>query len=238
MSLSEFSDLLNQEPNPDHVFPSEDVDETGRSYFHIPIGYLEEDLRYCYGGLVQYLKTPTVELRNAVTCDVHIGVFHPILQQWLWYHGVGTVMLDEIGQGKYAQTTTVAKVNNEDAASHLAYAEGIKSACRRIGKRFGSDLNRDNAPGKIRNFKETAFEVMDKPVYDPEKSYTKVQLLNFVQNEVITVEQMHDLLAGKKIVLTAMEHGIASEDAAIEVYESLAEPESKKKVTSSKKSAK
>lgn len=142
MTMDEFNSLLNQEPENISTDP-----ETGHK--HIPIAFLEADLRYCFEGLVIFQKTPNQRLFNSVDCDVHIIVFHPVMKVWLpAFMGTGTVLIEQLTDGKYANTKSVVKVNDESLATSLAFAEGKKSAAKGIGNRFGANINRLNAPGK------------------------------------------------------------------------------------------
>lgn len=198
MNLEEFNLMLAEEPKPETVFKSDDPDSDGNFFYHIPIAFLEEDLRLCFDGLVQFQKTPNAEIFNSLSCDAMVGVWHPVLKQWLWYHGTSAVMIEQVSQGRYADTTKVVKANDESMAAGLAYAEAIKSAARKIGNRFGANLNRRNAPGK----QKTAFEVMPKPVFDPAAKYTKKEMLQFVNQQVLTADQMNDYLAGKEVIIS------------------------------------
>lgn len=188
MTLEEFNNLLNEEPNPDNVQTNDD------GYRHIPIAHLEADLRYCFQGLVQFRKTPNSQLFNAVDCDAHIGVYHPTLEEWLWFHGTGTVMIESITKGKYADTTKVVKEADESLATSLAFAEAKKSAAKGIGRRFGSDLNRVNKPGKESDYTKNP----EKYTFDAEGKYTKKDLLKLVAAGSITSEIMNEYLEARK----------------------------------------
>jgi hypothetical protein len=184
MTLTEFNDLINQEP------PETKTDsETG--YIHIPIGFLEKDLRDCFEGLVVFQKTPNQQLFNAVDCDAKIMVFHPVLKVWLEFHGTGTVLIESITQGKYADTTKVVKENDESLATSRAFAEAKKSAAKGIGPRFGSNLNRENAPGKQPN----AYDIL--PPIDIEEliknKASKSELLHLIAAGRITAEQKEEI---------------------------------------------
>lgn len=190
MTLQEFNDLVNQPPNPEHIKTSDE------GYKHIPIAYLEADLRYCFEGRVEFQKTPTRQLFNAVDCDAIIKVWHPVLNVYQEFYGTGTVLIETVTQGKYADTTTVVKSKDESMATGMAYAEGKKSAARQIGRRFGSDLNRDNAPGKVSAYDKVANE--EPYVFNPDGKHTKKDLLQLVTAGKITVEVMNEYLNNRK----------------------------------------
>ncbi len=143
MTLQEFNDYLNEEPNPDHVKTNDD------GYKHIPIAFLEQDLREAFEGQVEYQKTPNQQLFNAVDCDVIIQVFHPVLKVYQRFYGTGTVLIERVEKhAKYVDATKVVKEEDESLATSRAFAEGKKSAAKGMGRRFGSNLNRENVPGK------------------------------------------------------------------------------------------
>jgi hypothetical protein len=189
MTLDEFNDLLNCEPNPDNIKTNDD------GYKHIPIAFLEADLRYCFEGRVEFQKTPTQMIFNAVDCDAVIRVFHPVLKEYQTFYGTGTVMIETITQGKYADTQKVVKANDESLATALAFAEAKKSAARQIGRRFGSDLNRTARPGKVSAYDN---EQDEKYIFDASKKYTKKDLLTLVAAGKITTDTMNEYLNNRK----------------------------------------
>lgn len=189
MSIQEFNDLINQEPNPESIKINDD------GYRHIPIAYLEADLRYCFEGRVEFQKTPTQMLFNAVDCDAIIRVFHPVHKEYQMFYGPGTVMIESISQGKYADTQKVVKANDESLATALAFAEAKKSAARQIGRRFGSDLNRTERPGMVSAYDN---EQDEKYIFDATKNYTKKDLLQLVAGGKITTEVMNEYLDNRK----------------------------------------
>lgn len=157
MTLEEFNEMLNEDPKPEIIEINEDL------YKHIPIAFLEADLRKCFEGRVEFQKTQTQMIFNAVDCDAIIRVFHPVLKEYQTFYGPGTVLIESVSQGKYANSQTVVKANNESMATALAFAEGKKSAARQIGTRFGSNLNRTNKPGRPQkeSFKVTKKKTVD-----------------------------------------------------------------------------
>jgi hypothetical protein len=172
--------------NPDNIKTNEN------GYKHIPIAFLEADLRYCFEGRVEFQKTPTQMIFNAVDCDAVIRVFHPVLKEYQTFYGTGTVMIETITQGKYADTQKVVKANDESLATALAFAEAKKSAARQIGRRFGSDLNRTERPGKVSAYDN------EKYIFDASKKYTKKDLLTLVAAGKITTDTMNEYLNNRK----------------------------------------
>ena len=224
MTAEEFEQYLNEDP--------QNVETNTEGYKHIPIAFLEADLRQCFEGRVQFHKTPNQMLFNAVDCDVIIRVFHPVHKEWQEHYGTGTVLIESITEGKYADTTKVVKVSDESLATHAAFAEGKKSAAKGMGKRFGSDLNREIAPGKVK-----AYDVIEKPKFDPNGKYTKKELLQFVQHKVLTVDQMNDYSAGKPVVIASaeMQQGVDSEEEEIQAMKDYTTVQKDPKIKTKKK---
>ena len=178
-SLNEFLKLINAEP--------ENVETNDDGYKHIPIAFIEADLRRIYQGLVQYEITQTIALFNSVSMNVRLKVFHPVLQEWLNYDGSAAVLIESVTQGKYADTQKVVKANDENMAVAMVYSEAIKKAAQRIGERFGSNLNRENAPGKSKSTYDEMPPVNIEELI--ESKPTKSELLQLMAAGRLTLEQ-------------------------------------------------
>lgn len=155
MSAKEFQDWL--EMDPPHVEPSQEGD-----YSHIPIAYLEPDLRYTFCGDINFKVKELYIKDGQIFMIVRIKAFHPVLKKYLKYDGVAA-MATFTHAGEYKGATR--SLSGEEIKPEFAacYSEGIKNAAKKIGKRFGSDINRVNAPGKP-NGKPPKEEVQKKAV--------------------------------------------------------------------------
>lgn len=116
-------------------------------YNHIPIGYLEPDLRATFNGDISITIKKQKLKHGILTLIIRLDVFHPVKQKYLSYDGIASTVIQLITPGKYEGSTiskTIEDIKPEVAA---CYSEAIKNAAKKIGKRFGSDINRKIAPG-------------------------------------------------------------------------------------------
>jgi hypothetical protein len=77
-----------------------------------------------------------------VACHARIKVFHPVINQWLNYDGVGSAVIQQDAGTKVIDFQLFKKPNALQLTLPKAYAEAIKNAAKKIGKRYGADLNR------------------------------------------------------------------------------------------------
>ena len=109
---------------------------------YIPIGIIENELRKDFAGLVQYeVLTERREL-NEYIVTARIKVFHPIIGQWMNYDGVGAVQIMQDKDAKIGEFTDTKKKNALQMNAPKAYAEAIKNAAKKIGAKYGANLNR------------------------------------------------------------------------------------------------
>ena len=79
---------------------------------------------------------------NEYIVTARIKVFHPIIKQWLNYDGVGCVAIMQDSGSKIADFNTTKKKNALEMNAPKAYADAIKNAAKKIGKKYGADVNR------------------------------------------------------------------------------------------------
>lgn len=109
---------------------------------YIPISIIENELRKDFAGLVQIqLKSERREL-NEYIVTATISVFHPVIAQWLHYDGIGAVQIMQDKDATLADFNTTKKKNALQLNAPKAYAEALKNAAKKIGKKYGADLNR------------------------------------------------------------------------------------------------
>ncbi len=85
-------------------------------------------------------------LGNSIVISVHLKVFNPILGTWMTYAGVGAVPIELKGGSDptdFSQMNSKAMHKNVPAA--LSFA--VNNAAKKIGKLFGSHLNRNETIG-------------------------------------------------------------------------------------------
>jgi len=108
---------------------------------YLPVSFVEMTLDEIFGGLWQTKNFTSQVVANEIIGTIELGVFHPVLREWIWRTGAGAVMIQ---QSKGSQITDIgAKIKNTLVKDfpHLK-AECLKNAARSLGKVFGRDLNR------------------------------------------------------------------------------------------------
>lgn len=131
--MERFTARLNQEPV---------AVEKHQGYLYVPISFVEKDLFKQFFGLVQYEVLSYTSIFNEVACHARIKVFHPVINQWLNYDGVGSAVIQQDANTKIIDFQLFKKPNALQLTLPKAYAEAIKNAAKKIGKRYGADLNR------------------------------------------------------------------------------------------------
>lgn len=138
-SLQELKQLLNTEPRKSWVH----VNKFAQNAKYIPIGIVEELLSGIFPfWQVEQHGQPQI-IGNSVVISVHLKVFNPILGTWMTYAGVGAVPI-EVEKG--AHPTDWTKINSKGLHKNVpaALSFAVNNAAKKIGKLFGSHLNREN----------------------------------------------------------------------------------------------
>jgi len=145
--IESFTRTINRAPDPTKI-----QNHQGANY--IPISTVEKDLDKVYFGLVQYELISFHHVLNEVVVIARIKVFHPVINQWMHYDGIGAGLLQQDANTKVSDFIYHKKGNAMKLAAPNAYAEAIKNAAKKIGKRFGSDLNRKHEDFYQPNYKD------------------------------------------------------------------------------------
>lgn len=143
-ALEDFNRLLNKPVPAKH----QNIHQ-GATY--VPVGYMETTLDSLYFGLWQ-TKNITVDVKtNEIVATLELGVFHPVLKQWIWRAGTGSVPIQQ-RSGSQISSMVDTKIKNaiqKNAPAAKAFA--FKNAAQSLGTVFGRDLNRsftgDYVPG-------------------------------------------------------------------------------------------
>ena len=119
------------------------VNKFSQNAKYIPIGIIEELLREVYPFWECVQNGQPQILGNSIVISVQLRVFHPLLNNWLTYPGVGAVPI-EVEKG--AHPTDFTKINSKALHKNVpaALSFAINNAAKKIGKLFGSHLNRAN----------------------------------------------------------------------------------------------
>lgn len=136
MDVRTFNDLVNKPPRKSWV----KVNKYSENALYLPIRVVEELLSevFPFWQAVQ-VGEPKI-IGNSVVISVDLQVYHPILNQWLHYPGVGAVPIE---LQKDADPTDFTKIKpkalHKNTPAALSFA--INNAAKKIGKLFGSHLN-------------------------------------------------------------------------------------------------
>jgi len=109
---------------------------------YIPIGIIENQLRQDFLGLVQFEVLGERRELNEYICTARIRVFHPVINQWLNYDGIGAVQIMQDSGATISQFNDTKKKNALQMNAPKAYAEAIKNAAKKIGVKYGANINR------------------------------------------------------------------------------------------------
>ena len=141
-SLDFVNSLLNAAPKESEI----KINKLASNSKYLPVSFIEMTLDEIFGGLWQTKNFTSQVVANEIIGTIELGVFHPILREWIWRTGAGAVMIQQksVENGGSGDITRIAdKIKNTLVKDfpHLK-AECLKNAARSLGKVFGRDLNR------------------------------------------------------------------------------------------------
>lgn len=175
MSEEEFRAYLEEDPA--HIEKAEDGE-----YQHVPIAFLEPDLRYTFDGKIEIVVKGYREMFGAIMLHVRLKVFHPVHKIWLKFDGMAASNIEGIEAGEWKGTTKSRLLDDMRTGVPACYSVAIQNAAKKIGKRFGSDVNRTSKPGEP---KETPEVTKKKKVDD--------RILSLI-DDCETTEELNKLL--------------------------------------------
>lgn len=191
MTEEQFMSWLEMEP--EHTEKSEDGD-----YLHVPIAYLEPDLRTTFNGDIEIIIRKMKIKQGLLTIIVRLKVFHPVKKKYLKYDGIAGTLLQKIEEGAYKGSTKVTTLETIKPEIAACYSEAIKNASKKIGKRFGSDINRVHAPGKAKPEKaELKKKAIDSRVEALIDSCSTIPELNQIIPQLPNTEEVQQALNNK-----------------------------------------
>lgn len=132
-----FVRLLNLEPNPAEI----KVNAAAGNSNYLPISHIEMQLDELFQGLWQMRSFTYSVVANEIVGSLELGVFHPVLQDWIWRTGAAAVMIQ---QRKGSEITDISAKHKNTLVKDFPHlkAECMKNAARSLGRIFGRDLNR------------------------------------------------------------------------------------------------
>ena len=155
--LIEFNKMLDYEPPKDWIKLNKNFDNSK----YLPIRIIEALLKSIFGYYQIEEASPVRFVSDNVIYSVHLKVWHPILEQWITYSGIGAAPLRSNEKG-----ISIALHGN----APMARAYAITNAAKSIGKIFGSALNNledemidvyDSEFKKIKKTKGSVSKLMD-----------------------------------------------------------------------------
>lgn len=166
--LEEHALKINAEPNKSWLKSTPD----GKAKY-IPISIIENQLRQDYNGLVQYELISERRELNEYIVTARIKVFNPVIMQWMSFDGIGSVVIMQDKDTTLDSFTSTKKKNALQLNAPKAYAEALKNAAKKIGVKYGANINR---------------EVDDAAIYEPE-----TMIDNAIDEVVIKLQECSSL---------------------------------------------
>ena len=184
--LENFTKRLNQAP------PKEKI-KSHQGYEYLPISMVEKELDKMFFGLVQYECISYSQIFNEIACHARLKVFHPVSLQWMIYDGLGSAVIQQDSGTKVTDFMHFKKANALQLTLPKAYAEAIKNAAKKIGKRFGSDINRkfEDEYEPIKKPKKTSEQIVDDRIKQLIDDCTSVNELLEIKSQVPNVWQLY-----------------------------------------------
>lgn len=132
-----FVRILNQHPNPHEV----KTNKAANNSQYLPISHIEMQLDELFQGLWQTRGFTYQVIANEVVGSIELGLFHPVLQEWIWRTGAGATMIQ---QKRGAEITDIGAKHKNTLVKDFPHlkAECLKNAAKSLGRIFGRDLNR------------------------------------------------------------------------------------------------
>jgi hypothetical protein len=169
VEIEKLTTRLNDNPKPEWLQKTPD----GKAVY-IPIGIIENQLRKDFAGLVQYEILSERRELNEYVVTARIKVFNLVINQWINYDGIGSVQIMQDSGSTLANFNETKKKNALQMNAPKAYAEAIKNAAKKIGIKYGANLNR--------KFEEA---------YEPE--YTTIEILSEINNQIGLCKNLDEL---------------------------------------------
>lgn len=137
-SLAQFANLLSNAPQQAEV----KINTQANNSKYLPISFVENKLDEVFSGLWQIKNFRWQVIANEIVGSIELGVYHPILKEWIWREGAGATMIQ---QQKGSDITDISAKHKNTLVKDFPHlkTECLKNAARSLGKMFGRDLNRE-----------------------------------------------------------------------------------------------
>lgn len=134
-AIDQFAARINQSPKPS------EMKKDPKGFDYLPASFIQMELDEIFLGLWSWEVRSIQVVANEILVQGDLKVFHPITGQWLTRSGVGAAI---IRQRKDSAITDIDGKIKDGITMDLPHAEtdAFKNAAKKLGKRFGRDLNR------------------------------------------------------------------------------------------------
>lgn len=133
-----FQNLLATAPPQNEV----KVNKAAGNSSYLPISFVENKLDEIFSGLWQTKNFHWQVIANEIVGNIELGVYHPVIGQWLWREGAAGTMIQQKQGSDITDISAKHKNTLVKDFPHLK-AECLKNAAKSLGKAFGRDLNRE-----------------------------------------------------------------------------------------------
>lgn len=134
-AIDQFAARINQPPKPS------EMKKDPKGFDYLPASFIQMELDEIFLGLWSWEVRSIQVVANEILVAGDLKIFHPITGQWIVRSGVGAAI---IRQKKDSATTDIDGKIKDAITMDLPHAEtdAFKNAAKKLGKRFGRDLNR------------------------------------------------------------------------------------------------
>jgi len=133
--LDRFTARINQTP------AQSELRKDPKGFDYLPASFIQMEMDEIFLGLWSWEVKSIQVVANEILVHGDLKYFHPVSGQWITRSGVGAAIIRQV---KDASITDIDKKIKDAITMDLPHAEtdAFKNAAKKIGKRFGRDLNR------------------------------------------------------------------------------------------------
>lgn len=134
---------LNAKPSDVKKHPIIRVKINGKvqAYEYVSIDTIYTMMNYFFAGFWRVEVLDDKVIANSITMRVRLHYYHPYMSCWMSQDGVGAAAL-QVNKGALATDISQIKTASVEMAYPKAETQAIKDAAKKLGKRFGSQLNK------------------------------------------------------------------------------------------------
>ena len=136
-SLESFAERLNDQPLKAEI----QINKAANNSKYLPISFVQMQLDEIYLGLWETVNFQWAVIANEIVGKIELRVFHPVAKVWLTRTGAAAAMIQQKSGSAITDIGAKGKNTLVKDFPHLE-AECLKNAAKKLGKRFGRDLNR------------------------------------------------------------------------------------------------